>query len=282
MNRRRHSGSAGGWAAAAAIVLFAGCVHLAPPPPPRPSPAAAVTLESLPAYLLPRVAAVFWGTAGLALTTASAPGDAPHTGIKFPPQGPAGSGFAAAIDPRGYFLTAAHVVRREPIYVVWPDGKPGQLQPRLLRARVVFRGQPAGQGTDLAILRVDSPLAAVFAWAPTYAEGEPVVAVGSAGGAAGQNATAAALLGGHLVGSLADPEASPPRVTLFHTAPIRPGSSGGPLLTTDGQLLGINVEFGVASTAAALGPPSGAAAHRPDLAWLRQVIAADWAQHPDH
>jgi S1-C subfamily serine protease len=267
-------------AAAGALALAAGCAHL-PPPRPGPPPAPAVTLQTLPDYLQARVATLFWGADALTLTAPSPGAGTAPAAFKFTPQGAFGYGVAAAIDARGYFLTAAHVVRREPVFVILLEGKAGSLHPRVLRARVVFKGKPAGQGTDLAVLRVGTALPSVFDWAQTYANGDPVVSAGRDTDHPGANGIGTVLRGGRLLGSIPDETASPPRLTFFHTTPIRAGDSGGPLVTTSGRLIGINVAFAQAAGGWPLAPSAGATAHRPDLAWLRQVIAVDWAQNPN-
>src|SRR5580658_2089603 len=64
-----------------------------------------------------------------------------------------------------------------------------------------------------------------------------------------------------------------------HNAPLHPGDSGGPVVSTDGGLGGINAD-------AVIGRPRwlsfsvetlSSAAERPDLEWLRQLIEQDAA-----
>jgi len=286
LSRRRQSGHRLALIGLLATALAAGCAHYAPTPAARTAsfqPFAANTVgpEGLRDYVLQRVAILFWGADQLTLTPEQPSPTGPQVGFKFSPQGPFGYGNATAIDARGYFLTAAHCVGRSPVYVIWREGKPGAVRTVLLPARVVFRGDPAGKGTDLAVLRVGQALDRAFSWADRYAAGDPVVSAGQNADRSGIPNLAAVLLGGSLIGSTPHPEANPPRTTLFHTTPIHPGDSGGPLVAPDGRLLAINVAY---AEGYEFLPPFHivhATAHRPDLSWLRQVIDQDWSRRPN-
>jgi len=83
-------------------------------------------------------------------------------------------GAAAAIDRRGYFLTAAHCVEKGTFLLLFFDKGQLQAQP----VRVVWRGDDSKMQPDLALLQVPFPLQDVFEWTPTLTNGESIVAVG--------------------------------------------------------------------------------------------------------
>ena len=181
-------------------------------------------------------------------------------------------GSAAAVDHRGYFLTAAHGVGKDPIYLV--SARRGQLQ--VETARLVWRADlPRGE-PDLALLWVPRRLDQVFEWASGFQVGEPVVAVG-------QNYQPPLDIEiVSVAGTLqASGTGSGPRLGarwIRHSAPLRKGDSGGPLADVEGRLIGINVKAGrTFSSWQPLGRKVGLAEH-PDLAWLRQLIERHAAQ----
>ena len=237
-------------------------------------------MEGLADFARRRVATLLWGAEQLTLTQAIGADGRLQTGFKFSPHGEFGYGKATAVDARGYFLTAAHCVRREPVYLIWTEDAGGIPRSQLLRARVVFQGEAAGTGTDLAVLRVGQQVGPVFAWGEVPPVGTPVASVGQDSAPAGNYGIAMDLLGGRLLGQSAHPEAAPPRVTLFHTALIQRGDSGGPVLDFAGRLLAINVAYATGEESFGAAIRVHATAHRPDLAWLGGVIEADWRRHP--
>jgi S1-C subfamily serine protease len=141
---------------------------------------------------------------------------------------PVGQGSGVIITPDGYALTNEHVAAGATAFeVTLPDG-------RLLNADLVGT-DPA---TDLALLRVRAgslPYAALGTNRPQA--GQLVVAIGNPLGfestvSAGiVSATGRSLRGrdGRLIENI-----------IQHTAPLNPGSSGGPLLDSRGAILGIN------------------------------------------
>lgn len=264
-----------------AAVLASGCAHYAPAPPiPPPVAAVPVGVAGLADFARRRVATLLWGAEQLSLTQAIGADGSLQTGFKFSPRGEFGYGKATAVDTRGYFLTAAHCVRREPVYLVWTEDSGGIPRSRLLRVRVVFQGEAAGEGTDLAVLRVGQPLGQVFAWGAVPPPGTPVASVGQDSAPAGNTGIAMDLLGGRFLGGTPHPEAAPPRVTLFHTTLIQRGDSGGPVLDLAGRLLAINVAYAMGEESVGIAIRVHATAHRPDLAWLSAVIDSDWRSHP--
>jgi serine protease Do len=136
-----------------------------------------------------------------------------------------GSGVVIA---EGQVLTAAQNVRREELTVVFEDG-------RREAAEV------AGVDTDLglAVLAVDTGAAPAVAWEPAEEAGigTPVVALANPGGR-GLRATLGFVSSG--ARSFRGPRGRRVRGAIEHTAPLPRGSSGGPLVDSEGNLVGIN------------------------------------------
>jgi serine protease Do len=139
-----------------------------------------------------------------------------------------GLGSGVIID-RGRILTNAHNVRGEEATVTFADG-------RTERARVA--GIDADG--DLAVLEADTGDESPVQWSQDFANleiGVAVVALSNPGGrglrvtwglVSGTNRSFRGPRGGRIAG------------TIEHTAPLLPGSSGGPLVDQSGRLLGIN------------------------------------------
>src|SRR6266700_3217499 len=107
----------------------------------------------------------------------------------------------------GRVLTNAHNIRGSQATVTFADGRTAEGN--------VARHDIDG---DLAVIEADTGQAAALPWATAVpAIGTPVFALANPGGR-----------GLRITGSLE------------HTAPLLPGSSGGPVLDVQGQLLGIN------------------------------------------
>jgi serine protease Do len=137
----------------------------------------------------------------------------------------AGSGIVLGA---GKVLTNAHNVRGDRVTVTFADGREAE-------------GNVAGHDIDgdLAVIDVDTSGVPALPWADgaTAEVGMPVFALSNPGGrglrvtfgfVSGIERTFRGPRGRRIVGSLE------------HTAPLLPGSSGGPVLTGAGQLLGIN------------------------------------------
>lgn len=182
-------------------------------------------------------------------------------------------GSATAIDSRGYLLTAAHCVAWKPLQALyWENG-----HVRLVPARVVWSGDADREGRDLALLAIDRPLPAHFAWAGDVRAGEPVV------GAGPEYDSPAAFGLGWFSGTAVKTEARPPAgaepagTTIYHTGPVHLGDSGGPLATLDGRLVGITVGDIHELNLLRFSYQRASRAHRPDLAWLRDRVERDFA-----
>jgi serine protease Do len=128
----------------------------------------------------------------------------------------------------GKVLTNAHNVRRDQVTVTFADGRTAD-------------GTVAGHDIDgdLAVISVDTSGVPALPWADEVSAeiGTPVFALANPGGrglrvtsgfVSGVERTFRGPRGRRIIGSLE------------HTAPLLPGSSGGPVLTAAGQLLGIN------------------------------------------
>jgi S1-C subfamily serine protease len=143
------------------------------------------------------------------------------------------TGFAALAG--GIVVTAAHVIN-EPranmpnaaldVTLITVDGR--RLDARILRVDAT---------RDLAVLRADDRRLPPVRWADSAAValGEPVRIIGFPIGRKGVTVT-----GGVLANRVADPDRQ--RDELFTDANADPGNSGGPLLTSCGDALGVVVE----------------------------------------
>src|SRR5215468_3837353 len=129
----------------------------------------------------------------------------------------------------GQVLTNAHNIRANEVMVSFADG-------RTTEGRLAGRDIDA----DLAVIEVDTAGAAALPWAsePTAARiGTPVFALANPGGR-GLRVTFGLVSGTDRV--FRGPRGRRITGSLEHTAPLLPGSSGGPVLTAAGDLLGIN------------------------------------------
>ena len=137
--------------------------------------------------------------------------------------GPAGSGIV--VGP-GLVVTNAHNLRGE-VAVTFDDG-------RVSTATVAG----ADLEGDLAVLSVDTGNSPVVAWAEgDIALGEVVIGLGRPGGRSPRAGV------GFVTGlglSFRGPEGRTVTGALEHSAPLAHGSSGGPVVDTDGKLIGIN------------------------------------------
>ncbi len=137
----------------------------------------------------------------------------------------AGSGIVLGA---GRVLTNAHNVRGDQVTVTFADG-------RTAEGNVAARDIDG----DLAVIEVDTGAVPALPWASdTPAEiGSPVFALSNPGGR-GLRVTFGFVSG--IERTFRGPRGHRISGSLEHTAPLLPGSSGGPVLTAGGQLLGIN------------------------------------------
>lgn len=132
------------------------------------------------------------------------------------------SGTGCIINPQGYILTSRHVIDGvHEIKVTLSDGS-------ILDASVV---KSIGEGSDLAILKINSnkPLTPIkFGSSSQVKVGQKVLALGNPFGFNNTLTTG--------IVSRVDSV----RNKIQTDAAINPGSSGGPLLNTEGEVIGIN------------------------------------------
>ena len=124
-------------------------------------------------------------------------------------------------------LTNAHNVRGSHATVTFADGRTAE-------------GTVAGHDLDgdLAVIEADTGQAAALPWATAApAIGTPVFALSNPGGR-GLRVTFGTVSG--IDRTFRGPRGLRITGSLEHTAPLLPGSSGGPVLDAQGQLLGIN------------------------------------------
>jgi serine protease Do len=147
----------------------------------------------------------------------------------------------------GHVLTSAHNLRRDEMTVSFADGR-----------RETGTVAAVDSDLDLAVLSVDTADAPAIRWEPAPATGSegagseasgaarargvlgigaPVVALANPGGR-GLRATLGFVSSGGR--SFRGPRGRRIRGAIEHTAPLPRGSSGGPLVDRDGNLLGIN------------------------------------------
>ena len=137
----------------------------------------------------------------------------------------AGSGIVLG---EGRVLTNAHNVRGDEVTVTFADGRTAQ-------GAVVARDIDS----DIAVIDTDTSGASVLPWADGTAAsiGTPVFALSNPGGR-GLRVTFGFVSG--VDRAFRGPRGRRITGSVEHTAPLLPGSSGGPIVNAAGQLLGIN------------------------------------------
>jgi S1-C subfamily serine protease len=141
----------------------------------------------------------------------------------------AGAGSGVVIAPDGYILTNSHVVSGfSSVNVRFMDGTS--------KAATLIGNDPP---TDLAVIQVDaSGLAyAVIGDSDTLHVGQVVIAIGNP---LGFDSTVSTGVISALGRSLRSQDGRLIENIIQHTAPLNPGNSGGPLVNSRGQVIGIN------------------------------------------
>lgn len=188
-------------------------------------------------------------------------------------------GSAVPISSDGYFLTAAHCVGKKgsTIQLLVQTASPPVT---LSVARVVWRSDDtAPNEPDLAILHtpIKPEVFVRLAAQDGLKTGMPILASGF--GSIQKN-----WAGGYLL-SITPPQPAPSGVIwrkLTHSAPFTPGDSGGPMLSAEGELLGINTSLVLTKSKwlpFGLGPwhYEHGVSFIPDPAWLNSIIQSDRA-----
>ena len=143
-----------------------------------------------------------------------------------------GIGSGIIVDPRGYILTCYHVVSQASNIVVTPFG----YEVRRYRARVIAKDE----SLNLAVLRIntaDELPAATLGDSSQMEVADMVLAIGSPFGLE-QSVTHGIISDNHrdiLIGSRVY------RGMMQTDVPINRGSSGGPLININGEVVGINM-----------------------------------------
>jgi serine protease Do len=147
------------------------------------------------------------------------------------------SGSGVIVDPDGYIVTNAHVVRgAQQVRIAVHEQASGQSI--LARTSRTVVGQVVGIDveTDLAVVRIDEPklTALTFGDSDDLRAGQLVLAFGSPLGL--NNSVSLGVVSA--VARQLEPES--PMIYVQTDASINPGSSGGPLVDVNGRLVGIN------------------------------------------
>jgi serine protease Do len=220
---------------AASVFAAAGLVLAAPPADGQvTAPAAAATadlssvLEATTRAVTPAVVEIF--------TTTFAPGGAAARASDLITR-QRGSGSGVIVDPEGYIVTNAHVVRgaqqlRVEVPVAPTGGSILAGRSRLVSGTIVG----IDMETDLAVIKVEERgLPSVpFGDSDEVSAGQLVLAFGSPLGL--QNSVSLGVVSA--VARQLEPES--PMIYIQTDASINPGSSGGPLVDVRGRLVGIN------------------------------------------
>ena len=138
-----------------------------------------------------------------------------------------GLGSGVVIDD-GHVLTNAHNVRRDQVTVAFADGR-----------RETGEWTAADTDLDLAVISVDTGGAPTVAWEPgdEPGVGTPVLALANPGGRGLRTTLGFVTSEGR---SFRGPRGRRIAGAIEHSAPLPRGSSGGPLVDTEGRLLGLN------------------------------------------
>jgi len=158
---------------------------------------------------------------------------------------PTATASGVVIAPDGYILTNQHVVANaRQIDARFTDGK-------VLRARVVGTDPP----TDLALIQTNASglIHAPLGDSGSLRAGTLVIAIGNP---LGFDSTVSTGVISALGRGLRSTEGRLIENIIQHTAPLNPGNSGGPLVTSHGQVVGINTAIIAMSQGIAFAIPS--------------------------
>ena len=164
-------------------------------------------------------------------------GDRGNANVVVGRQRSVGSGFV--IDPDGYIMTNAHVVNgaQRIQVVISPANADGSLASALSGKTKVVPARIIGVASelDLALLKVEVKLPALpLATYTKVRQGEIVFAFGSPGGL--RNTITRGIISS--VARQTDPDS--PLIYIQTDASVNPGNSGGPLVNSRGEVVGVN------------------------------------------
>lgn len=148
-------------------------------------------------------------------------------------------GSGVIVDPEGYIVTNAHVVKgAQKIEVILPSAGAAAVPPDVDKRGQYYQARVVGVSNqiDLAVLKIDAhELPAIpIRGSVVPKQGEMVFAFGSPEGL--RNTVTMGVISS--VARQPDPDS--PLVYIQTDTPINPGNSGGPLVNSDGSLIGIN------------------------------------------
>jgi S1-C subfamily serine protease len=168
------------------------------------------------------------------------------------------TGSAIAISEHGYYLTAAHCIEDVNSILL----REGSNLPK--KAKVIWKSDDI----DLGVIKVDGWIKYFFSIADSFPDTNTPVILGSS--EAGH--------GGNSAGIVLSVEKAPmdysSHAIIYHSCPISSGDSGGPLITLDGKLLGVNHSFRDRKLGFFLRYKYSMATAF-DISWLQQLIEND-------
>lgn len=179
--------------------------------------------------------------------------------------GSATFGLGTLISPDGYMLTCAHVVKDMKQIKVLMRTDFEAVEQGLVPGRLVWTSDD--DRIDLALVKVDLPTPNFFPWAESVLERD--LEVITVGGVRGDNAAGEVQSFVRLAGKEA-----PMHYVIQHLAPVRRGDSGGALVNTRGELVGINSQFTCAFRVTKASYHNSTAI-RPDWQFVQQLIEKD-------
>jgi serine protease Do len=214
------------------LILSAAGAWAQSQPRPRPVTRAAelsTSLEATTALVTPAVVQIF--------ATSYAPGNGlvPRTADLVTTERASGSG--VIVDPDGFIVTNAHVVRgAQRLRVEIPVTAAGQSILATRSRTVAGRVVGIDIETDLAVVKIDEQNLSTLAFGDSeeLRAGQMVLAFGSPLGL--QNSVSLGVVSA--VARQLEPES--PMIYVQTDASINPGSSGGPLVDVNGRIVGIN------------------------------------------
>lgn len=177
-------------------------------------------------------------------------------------------GQAIAIEPDGYFLTAAHCLDHPVNYLVYSDGQ----RARAGIPRIVAQVFDPSKHLDVAIIYMNVAVPHYFTWADEgeFQQGDEITELGSSTVSqlsANRGLLKRACMAGQV--EAVRSAASGARIVLSDL-PTREGDSGGPVISRSGRLVGIH--SGVVTSW--LGK-ARAVAVRPNPSWVASVVDRD-------